>query len=186
MRSALEVVVVPVLSNHMANAYATCCSPKRTLLGESSAHNQRADGQGNYEWGGSCYSDHIDDTVHGKESILTNWNGFSYNFSFDKSSFFCATAEAVALGFQHYLVMLGSSIMIPSILVPMMGGSDVRSEPCITSTIYNFLSLYSYRLMKVWNKVFGSYYAPRLVLSLWDLMWSSESDNFEIITWSLL
>lgn len=38
---------------------------------------------------------------------------------------FGGPAEAVALGFQHYLVMLGSSVMIPSILVPMMGGTDV-------------------------------------------------------------
>lgn len=51
----------------------------------------------------------------------------------------CATAEAVALGFQHYLVMLGSSIMIPSILVPMMGGSDVSSELCTLScNFYQF------------------------------------------------
>lgn len=38
---------------------------------------------------------------------------------------FVGPAEAIALGFQHYLVVLGSSVMIPSILVPMMGGTDV-------------------------------------------------------------
>jgi len=70
------------------------------------------------------------------EANLTLWNGFFYNSSFDEDPLFCATAEAVALGFQHYLVMLGSSIMIPSILVPMMGGSDVSSDLCITS--WNF------------------------------------------------
>jgi hypothetical protein len=37
----------------------------------------------------------------------------------------CCTAEAIALGFQHYLTVLGSSVMIPSLLVPMMGGDDV-------------------------------------------------------------
>lgn len=45
------------------------------------------------------------------------------------------TAEAVALGFQHYLVMLGSSVMIPSILVPMMGGNDVRDSHTIPYTL---------------------------------------------------
>lgn len=62
-----------------------------------------------------------------------HWNNISYISSFDKNLLFYATAEAVVLGFQHYLVMLGSSIMIPSILVPMMGGSDVCFEPFISS-----------------------------------------------------
>ncbi|GAB2285242.1 N-terminal acetyltransferase, variant 2 [Dionaea muscipula] len=33
-------------------------------------------------------------------------------------------AETMALAFQNYILMLGSSVMIPSILVPAMGGSD--------------------------------------------------------------
>jgi hypothetical protein len=41
-------------------------------------------------------------------------------------------AEAVILGFQHYIVMLGTSVIIPSALVPQMGGGNV-SKP-ITST----------------------------------------------------
>ncbi|KAK9153060.1 hypothetical protein Sjap_000540 [Stephania japonica] len=32
--------------------------------------------------------------------------------------------EAIALGFQHYILALGTAVMIPSILVPLMGGSD--------------------------------------------------------------
>lgn len=36
-------------------------------------------------------------------------------------------AEAIILGFQHYLVMLGTTVIIPSMLVPLMGGGDVRS-----------------------------------------------------------
>uniref|UniRef100_A0A2N9GIE7 Uncharacterized protein n=1 Tax=Fagus sylvatica TaxID=28930 RepID=A0A2N9GIE7_FAGSY len=33
--------------------------------------------------------------------------------------------EAIALGFQHYILALGTAVMIPSFLVPLMGGSDV-------------------------------------------------------------
>ncbi|KAH9749066.1 nucleobase-ascorbate transporter 2 [Citrus sinensis] len=32
--------------------------------------------------------------------------------------------EAIALGFQHYILALGTAVMIPSFLVPLMGGSD--------------------------------------------------------------
>ncbi|RVW31914.1 Nucleobase-ascorbate transporter 2 [Vitis vinifera] len=33
-------------------------------------------------------------------------------------------AEAIALGFQHYILALGTAVMIPSFLVPLMGGTD--------------------------------------------------------------
>ena len=36
-----------------------------------------------------------------------------------------SVAQALALGFQHYFVMLGTSIIIPTILVPQMGGDLV-------------------------------------------------------------
>lgn len=35
------------------------------------------------------------------------------------------TGEAIALGFQHYILALGTAVMIPSFLVPLMGGTDV-------------------------------------------------------------
>lgn len=35
------------------------------------------------------------------------------------------TGEAIALGFQHYILALGTAVMIPSFLVPLMGGNDV-------------------------------------------------------------
>jgi len=38
----------------------------------------------------------------------------------------CVAAEAILLGFQHYLVMLGTTVLIPSALVPQMGGGNVR------------------------------------------------------------
>lgn len=38
---------------------------------------------------------------------------------------FLISAEAILLGFQHYLVMLGTTVLIPSALVPQMGGRNV-------------------------------------------------------------
>jgi len=35
------------------------------------------------------------------------------------------TGEAIALGFQHYILALGTAVMIPSLLVPYMGGEPV-------------------------------------------------------------
>ncbi|KAK1322060.1 Nucleobase-ascorbate transporter 2 [Acorus calamus] len=32
--------------------------------------------------------------------------------------------EAIALGFQHYILALGTAVMIPTFLVPLMGGND--------------------------------------------------------------
>jgi len=33
--------------------------------------------------------------------------------------------ETIVLGFQHYILALGTAVMIPSFLVPLMGGTDV-------------------------------------------------------------
>jgi hypothetical protein len=35
------------------------------------------------------------------------------------------SGEAIILGFQHYILALGTAVMIPTVLVPMMGGDDV-------------------------------------------------------------
>lgn len=40
--------------------------------------------------------------------------------------FLDGTGEAVALGFQHYILCLGTAVMIPTFLVPLMGGNAVR------------------------------------------------------------
>lgn len=40
---------------------------------------------------------------------------------------FSCSGEAIILGFQHYILALGTAVMIPSVLVPMMGGNDVSS-----------------------------------------------------------
>lgn len=50
-------------------------------------------------------------------------------FFFKKNS---DAAEAILLGFQHYLVMLGTTVIIPTALVPQMGGGNVRlSSPSL-------------------------------------------------------
>lgn len=36
-------------------------------------------------------------------------------------------AEAIVLGFQHYLVMLGTTVIISTIIVPYMGGGNVSN-----------------------------------------------------------
>ncbi|PPD93390.1 hypothetical protein GOBAR_DD09670 [Gossypium barbadense] len=52
-------------------------------------------------------------------------------------------AETILLAFQNYILMLGTSVMIPSVLVPAMGGSDevkldlVLSSLCLLNfTVY--------------------------------------------------
>ena len=41
------------------------------------------------------------------------------------------------LGFQHFIVMLGTSVIIPSALVPQMGGGNVSSEnnPLVSASL---------------------------------------------------
>ena len=38
---------------------------------------------------------------------------------------FVEAGESIALGFQHYILALGTAVMIPSFLVPLMGGNHV-------------------------------------------------------------
>jgi len=45
------------------------------------------------------------------------------------SSLFGCPGEAIILAFQHYILALGTAVMIPAVLVPMMGGDDVSSPP---------------------------------------------------------
>ncbi|KAL8153292.1 hypothetical protein V2J09_011052 [Rumex salicifolius] len=44
--------------------------------------------------------------------------------------------EAVILGFQHYLVMLGTTVLISSILVPQMGGTNVEKAKVIQTLVF--------------------------------------------------
>jgi xanthine/uracil permease len=47
-------------------------------------------------------------------------------------------AEAILLGFQHFVVMLGTTVIIPSALVPQMGGGNVSLETLPRSLFFWF------------------------------------------------
>ncbi|XP_044509327.1 nucleobase-ascorbate transporter 4-like [Mangifera indica] len=44
--------------------------------------------------------------------------------------------EGVILGFQHYLVMLGTAVFIPTILVPLMGGGNREKAEVINTLLF--------------------------------------------------
>eukprot|EP00268_Persea_americana_P012081 TRINITY_DN1506_c0_g1_i4.p1 TRINITY_DN1506_c0_g1~~TRINITY_DN1506_c0_g1_i4.p1 ORF type:complete len:222 (+),score=29.14 TRINITY_DN1506_c0_g1_i4:1129-1794(+) len=44
--------------------------------------------------------------------------------------------EAILLGFQHYLVMLGTTVLIPTILVPQMGGDNEEKARVIQTLLF--------------------------------------------------
>lgn len=44
--------------------------------------------------------------------------------------------EAIILAFQHYILMLGTTVMIPTILVPLMGGSDKDKARVIQTLLF--------------------------------------------------
>ncbi|WOK92987.1 nucleobase-ascorbate transporter 6-like [Canna indica] len=44
--------------------------------------------------------------------------------------------EAILLGFQHYLVMLGTTVIIPTILVPQMGGGNDEKARVIQTLLF--------------------------------------------------
>ncbi|KAG6425259.1 hypothetical protein SASPL_115686 [Salvia splendens] len=43
---------------------------------------------------------------------------------------------AILLGFQHYLVMLGTTVIIPSVLVPQMGGGNEEKAKVIQTLLF--------------------------------------------------
>ncbi|XP_047330344.1 nucleobase-ascorbate transporter 7-like [Impatiens glandulifera] len=44
--------------------------------------------------------------------------------------------EAILLGFQHYLVMLGTTVLIPSSIVPQMGGGNAEKAKVIQTLLF--------------------------------------------------
>ncbi|KAH0659353.1 hypothetical protein AABB24_031694 [Solanum stoloniferum] len=44
--------------------------------------------------------------------------------------------EAILLGFQHYLVMLGTTVIIPTALVPQMGGGNEEKAQVIQTSLF--------------------------------------------------
>lgn len=47
-------------------------------------------------------------------------------------------AQTVILAFQHYIVMLGTTVMIATTLVPRMGGGPVSILVCIILLLWNW------------------------------------------------
>ncbi|KAH7445582.1 hypothetical protein KP509_01G015800 [Ceratopteris richardii] len=47
-----------------------------------------------------------------------------------------SAAQAVLLGFQHYFVMLGTTVLIPTILVPQMGGDNDAKVKVIQTLLF--------------------------------------------------
>ncbi|CAN6550667.1 unnamed protein product [Malus baccata var. baccata] len=55
--------------------------------------------------------------------------------------YYCITSpppwpEAILLGFQHYLVMLGTTVLIPTSLVPQMGGGNGEKAKMIQTILF--------------------------------------------------
>ncbi|KAI3976320.1 hypothetical protein MKX01_021862 [Papaver californicum] len=44
--------------------------------------------------------------------------------------------EAIILGFQHYIVMLGTTVIIPTALVPQMGGGNEEKAKVIQTLLF--------------------------------------------------
>ncbi|KAF5733377.1 putative nucleobase-ascorbate transporter 10 [Tripterygium wilfordii] len=59
--------------------------------------------------------------------LLTNF--FPFDLIFQQ-------AEAIVLGFQHYILTLGITVLIPSIIVPQMGGGDAEKVRVIQTLLF--------------------------------------------------
>ncbi|VFQ68396.1 unnamed protein product [Cuscuta campestris] len=44
--------------------------------------------------------------------------------------------ESIVLGFQHYLVMLGTTVIIPTIIVPQMGGTNKEKAELVQTLLF--------------------------------------------------
>ncbi|XP_048436008.1 putative nucleobase-ascorbate transporter 10 [Pyrus x bretschneideri] len=60
--------------------------------------------------------------------------------------------EAIMLGFQHYLLTLGITVLIPSMLVPKMGGGDIEKARVIQTMLF----------VSGFNTLFQSLFGTRL------------------------
>ncbi|KAK3029778.1 hypothetical protein RJ639_038220 [Escallonia herrerae] len=60
--------------------------------------------------------------------------------------------EAVLLGFQHYLLTLGTTVLIPSMTVPQMGGGNVEKAKVIQTLLF----------LSGLNTLFQSFFGTRL------------------------
>ncbi|KAF7113470.1 hypothetical protein RHSIM_RhsimUnG0124000 [Rhododendron simsii] len=56
--------------------------------------------------------------------------------NFDSNFIYLNAAAAIILGFQHYVVMLGTTVIIPSIIVPLMGGGHKEKAEVIQTALF--------------------------------------------------
>ncbi|PHU14759.1 Nucleobase-ascorbate transporter 5 [Capsicum chinense] len=52
------------------------------------------------------------------------------------SDYLLITVEAILLGFQHYLIMLSTIVIIPTALVPQMGGGNEEKAQVIQTSLF--------------------------------------------------
>lgn len=67
-----------------------------------------------------------------------------------------STDEAIILGFQHYIVMLGTAVMLATVLVPQMGGNHVNPFPHLLISI--LMVFYFICLLKLESNLFLCYF----------------------------
>ena len=71
---------------------------------------------------------------------------FYFSYFLKNYSLLFVAVETILLAFQNYILMLGTAVMIPSMLVPLMGGSDVNvnNHPSVVicPCLYFSLSLF--------------------------------------------
>ncbi|XWS52735.1 hypothetical protein CRYUN_Cryun11dG0096400 [Craigia yunnanensis] len=96
---------------------------------------------------------------------------------------FMYAAEAIVLGFQHYLLTLGITVLIPSIIVPQMGGGNAEKAAVMQNLLFVselstlFQSLLGTRLPTV---VVGSYaYLIPVTSIIQASRYNSYSDPYE-------
>ena len=51
----------------------------------------------------------------------------NYKWKWELIKLVITAAEVILLGFQHYFVMLGTTVALSTIIVPLMGGGNVRT-----------------------------------------------------------
>ncbi|MBA0864150.1 hypothetical protein Goshw_000051 [Gossypium schwendimanii] len=98
--------------------------------------------------------------------------------------------EAIILGFQHYLLTLGITVLIPSIIVPQMGGGNTEKAAVIQNLLFVsglstlFQSFFGTRLPIV---VVGSYaYLIPVTSIIQASRYTSYSDPYERVRVTLL
>nr|CAB3456804.1 unnamed protein product [Digitaria exilis] len=70
-----------------------------------------------------------EDMVH--HMPMDQLQGFEYCIDSNPS-----WGEGIALGFQHYILSLGTAVMIPTMLVPLMGGNDHDKAKVVQTLLF--------------------------------------------------